>query len=317
MRRRNLMIGLGVLATGSGATALTGATLSNTVSPTADFRVNVDTQDLIVKRGPNFGSGNQDISNGLGDIPDSSVTYVDAAASSGLNGKTTFTAAANTSTNGSLDFGVLIPFDQIPTSNSAAVQTSVSGTKEYTFPDLLQIDNRDTGGAKTVVLQYAESISGGAAQEPNGYVTTGGGEAVDGTSDFNNPLVGATVNSSNDLSFDEVANIFEFSVEDKTSNNTPTRVSPPGSGDPGNSNQLPKRSITIRAAGDAANPTSVALDLTLNLDATIGDEIAGFVSNESLDTNGGTIRLMDTIFVSETDDSSSDTVNGGLTPNTI
>jgi hypothetical protein len=311
------MIGLGVLATGSGATALTGATLSNTVSPTADFRVNVDTQDLIVKRGPNFGSGNQDISNGLGDIPDSSVTYVDAAASSGLDGETTFTAAANDSTNGSLDFGVLIPFDQIPTSNSAAVQTSVSEAKEYTFPDLLQIDNRDTSNAKQVVLQYADSISGGAAQDPNGYVTTGADEAVDGTGDFTNPLVGTAVDDNDDLSFDEVANIFEFSVDDSDNGNTPTRVSPPGSGTPGNSNQLPNHAIVMNAAGGAANPTSVAVDLTLNLNNTIGDEIAGFVSSESLNTNGGTIRLVDTIFVSETDDSASDTVSGDLTPNTI
>jgi hypothetical protein len=44
------MIGLGVLATGSGATALTGATLSNTVSPTADFRVNVDPEGLVVEK---------------------------------------------------------------------------------------------------------------------------------------------------------------------------------------------------------------------------------------------------------------------------
>lgn len=311
------MIGLGVLATGSGAAALTGATLSNTVSPTADFRVNVDTQDLIVKRGPNFGSGNQDISTGLGNIPDSSVTYIDAAASSGLNGKTTFTAAANTSTNGSLDFGVLIPFDQIPTSSSAAVQTSVSGTKAYTFPDLLQIDNRDTSSSKTVVLQYADTISGGAAQDPNGYVTTSADEAVDGTSDFTNSLVSATANSSNDLSYDEVADVFEFSVEDKTNSNTPTRVSPPGSGTPGNSNQLPNRAVVINAAADAATPTSVAVDLTLNLNDTIGDEIAGFVESESLNTNGGTIRLVDTIYVSETDQASTDSVNGGLTPTTI
>jgi len=42
MKRRRLLLGLGTVAVGSAAAALTGATLSNTVSPTADFRVSVD-----------------------------------------------------------------------------------------------------------------------------------------------------------------------------------------------------------------------------------------------------------------------------------
>jgi hypothetical protein len=50
MKRRRLLYGLGLATVGSSATALTGATLSNTVSPAADFRVKVDA-GLLVEAG--------------------------------------------------------------------------------------------------------------------------------------------------------------------------------------------------------------------------------------------------------------------------
>jgi hypothetical protein len=53
MKRRRLLYGLGLATVGSSATALTGATLSNTVSPAADFRVKVDA-GLLVEAGAMF-----------------------------------------------------------------------------------------------------------------------------------------------------------------------------------------------------------------------------------------------------------------------
>jgi hypothetical protein len=53
MKRRRLLYGLGLATVGSSATALTGATLSNTVSPAADFRVKVDA-GLLVEAGVMF-----------------------------------------------------------------------------------------------------------------------------------------------------------------------------------------------------------------------------------------------------------------------
>lgn len=315
------MIGLGVLATGSGATALTGATLSNTVSPTADFRVNVDTADLIVKRGPNFGSGDQSVSTGVGDNPDGSATYVDGPASTGLDGKTAFTAAANTETNSSLDFGALIPFDAIPTSASAAVQTSASGSKEYRFPNILQIDNKDTTAGKNVVLQYANSVSStGAAQSPIGYVTAGADEAVDGTADFTSALVSAAGGTSQ-LSYDEVAYTYGFEFDD--TNSGQQRISPNGAYgtvvDTGNDFQQPKTAMSLPSATDSTTPSSAALDFVVRLNETTGDKIASFVSTEGLDANGGTIRLVDTIYVAETDAPSTDTsdASAGVTPTTL
>ena len=316
MRRRNLMIGLGVLATGSGATALTGATLSNTVSPTADFRVNVDAADLVVKRGQNFSDGSDEtISTDTGDIT-GDITYVDDGASTGLNGKTAFTAAANTDTNGSLDFGILIPFDDIPTSGGPGLATtSTSGDQSYTFPGLLQVDNLDTSDVKHVVMQYAESIdtstSTGAAGSTNGYVTSASDGAVDGTAEFNAPLVGENVDGGNDLSFDEVAHMFQFSVEDSEDSNTAKRVSPPGDASTaGNGNQLPANSFTIAA------DSSTSIDLTVNFTEALGDDIAGFVARENLDADGGTVRLLDTIFVAEASGPTDDST-GNITANTF
>ena len=58
MKRRRLLLGLGTVSVGSAAAALTGATLSNTVSPTADFRVSVDsgTEVKAATNNPTFDS---------------------------------------------------------------------------------------------------------------------------------------------------------------------------------------------------------------------------------------------------------------------
>jgi hypothetical protein len=281
--------------------------------------VNVDTADLIVKRGPNFGSGDQSVSTGLGDNPDGSATYVDGPASTGLDGKTAFTASANTETNSSLDFGALIPFDAIPTSASAAVQTSAAGSKEYRFPDMLQIDNKDTGAGKDVIIQYANSINSGAAQSPNGYVEDAAAEAVDGTGDFGNALV-STGAGNNQLSYDEVAYTYGFEFDNTSSGQE--RISPTGAfGNglgTGNEFQTPKTAMSLPQAPDSNTPSSAALDFVVQLNENLGDKIASFVSNEGLDANGGTIRLVDTIYVAETNAPSTDTTDAsGVEPTTL
>jgi len=67
MKRRRLLLGLGTVAVGSAAAALTGATLSNTVSPTADFRVSVDsgTEVKAATANPTYDSRGQGTFNNL------------------------------------------------------------------------------------------------------------------------------------------------------------------------------------------------------------------------------------------------------------
>lgn len=65
MKRRRLLLGLGTVAVGSASAALTGATLSNTVSPTADFRVSVDsgTEVKAATANPTYDSRGKGFSN--------------------------------------------------------------------------------------------------------------------------------------------------------------------------------------------------------------------------------------------------------------
>ena len=134
------MLGLGVLATGSGAAALTGATLSNTVSPTADFRVNVE-GGLVVEKGASFpaSDGSTTVSSGFGGTPDNSdvefinSTNSDSTVFNDLDGKTSFAAVADDEQNGALNIGIAIPFGNIPDINVRA--------KSSEFLDLLQCMN--------------------------------------------------------------------------------------------------------------------------------------------------------------------------------
>jgi hypothetical protein len=280
------------------------------VSPTADFRVNVDTADLVVKRGQNFAIDGATVAAADAGEITTDVPYIDDPAATGLDGQTGFAAAANTLTNGDLNFGVMIPFDKIPTDGSAAVSTSVSEDKTYTFPDLLQIDNKDTDGSKDVVISYADDPSGTVEMnDDHGYVISTTDAGVDGTTVDTPGLVNATPNSGGDLSFDEVAHIFEFSVTEDDGPSTENRVSPPGSKDTaGNSNQKPNKAFNIGAA--SGTPTSVGVDLKLNLTTSLGNEIAQFVSNQGLNASGGTFRLVDSIYVSETTEPTNDTDSG-------
>jgi hypothetical protein len=175
---------------------------------------------------------------------------------------------------------------------------------------MLQIDNKDTGEGKDVIIQYADSINSGAAQSPHGYVEDAAAEAVDGTGDFGSALVSDT-GSDNQLSYDEVASIYGFEFDDGNVPPGQHRISPRGAfgGGLGNGNEFqePKIAMSLPQANGSNTPSSAALDFVVRLNDTLGDKIASFVSNEGLDADGGTIRLVDTIFVAETNDTSADT----------
>ena len=320
MRRRNLMIGLGVLATGSGAAALTGATLSNTVSPSADFRVNVDTPDLEVVRGPAFGNSDQTvtITDNQNVVDDATATYFDggspeessgAGASSALDNADGFAAAATTGTNGDLNFGITIPFDKIP---AIGPETSVGQEVEFVFPNLLQINNRgfftgdvigDGNNPTGVGIRYdsGDGNSANTASSENGYVTVDS-TAIDGD--------GSTVTedgSGDSLSFDNVASIFNFIARTDGDNGdiNDTKISSAGgtSTDAGNSNQKPTSGLEI------PNDTGMPIDLHVSITPTLGDDLVETFKNTAVLESGGQVRLIDEIFVSVMDSQADDVIN--------
>jgi hypothetical protein len=279
------MIGLGVLATGSGATALTGATLSNTVSPTADFRVNVDPEGLVVERNSTQTFDGSVIDTSGSNIPSDTLEYHDSADTS-LDDFTDFAAVANDGVNGELEFGVLVPFDQIPTDSNGI------GDVEFEFPNLLQVTNSD-GSEQNVVIRY-DNASGGSIADTFGYVT-------DDADDINGDGSFVSADGSDAaLSFDQVAKIFSFSVPGSPGGS----ISPVGADANTSINQDPANAASI-GSGETTN-ISVKVDIT----TAIGNLIATEVDDQNLGSNGGQIRLLDQVFFSTAGDLTNDTDSG-------
>ena len=290
MQRRKFTFGLGVLATGSAAASLTGATLSNTVSPTADFRVNVQGDNLVIERHVNSSfDGNTNVDTSGNDISSNTLVYEDGGGSA-LDDNANFAAAANQQANGNLEFGVLVPYDKIPTSDS---KTGTSGTVTYRFPDLLQVTN-NSGSSANIVVRYDDKTGGNPANN-NGYVTSDGND-IDGDGTF----VSAS-GSGTELSYDEVASIFEISAQDSGNGSAWTRISPTGAWNDQSNNQDPDAAATL------SDSTKTSLAVTVNLDQQFGDKIANEVEAQQLDADGGQIRFLDQVWFSTTDSPSTDT----------
>jgi hypothetical protein len=270
-------------------TALTGATLSETVRPTADFRVNVE-GDVIVKRNGGQSFDGSTVSTSGNDIPSNTLVYEDGGGSA-LDDNANFAAAANQQTDGNLKFGVLVPYDKIPTSDS---KTNTSGPVTYRFPDLLQVRNNSNSNTH-IVVRY-DNRSGGSQKSNNGYV-------INDSNDLNGDgsFVNAAGTGTNRLSYDEVAHIFEISLKDNSNSQNWTRISPTGEDNAGTHNQDPDAAAKLRSG------TRTSLAVTVNLTETLGDKIANRVEAQQLDANGGQIRFLDQVWFSTTNNIVSDT----------
>jgi len=294
------MIGLGVLATGSGAAALTGATLSNTVSPTADFRVNVDTADLVVERGP----ANYDGTETLSDGSNGDGLYIDGAASSALDDIRDLAVAANSGTNDNLDFGTLIP--------RASLSTGSNFTAE--FPEALKITNNSSGSVPVgitygqTVTQDSDTLGSVDTSDVVGY--SNDANKASQTATVEKPLVTETGNNTDQISFDEAADVFNLFVQDDGGTNT--RISPLGSTNGGNTVQIPHNVMQLQAN------SSVSVKLQINITGDINNKIIEYIDNSEAIT-GGSFSIIDQMFVGEASAFSS-TANGAtstFTPTTL
>lgn len=296
MQRRKFMLGLGVLATGSGAAALTGATLSNTVSPTADFRVNVE-GGLVVEKGANFPTddttstvdSDSDFGTGSDSRDNDKVDFIDSENSNDtvfddLDDKTTFAAVADDEQNGALNIGIAIPFGNIPKDGGS--------DKLFEFPDLLKITNKASED-KDVAVAFGDNITGSngsGASAPTVDDQNGFAISADSDGNVNNAAVSETGNGSSptQLSYDEVAKMFQFTTDGNIGN----AISPPGSSGGTNQYQIEAGSVTVSSDG-GTQPVSLNVDIS----TSTGQKIHDFVNGESLDVNGGHFALVDQIFV--------------------
>lgn len=257
MKRRNLMIGLGVLGTGAGAASLTGATLSDTVSPSANFQVSVEGDDLLIERSetPDFDGATTIDTSSFGDIPSGTLVY-ESGGGAELNDNTDFSAVANTSSNNDLEFGVLIPLESVPTSGD--------GDKQFSFPHLLQATNFGTSAIDLVASDLRAA--------------TGGLTALDGDGTFISDDGSGAVFSLND-----VRNMFNFQVD--TENGPRSNIS----------QGVFNSTLQIGSAATIESNETTNIHLTVNISEAQGDAIVTEIAEQNLDETGGQVRLVDQV----------------------
>ena len=269
------MIGLGALGVGSGATALTGATIQNSIAPTADFRIGVpdDTpaDALLIERGQGFDAKPSGASG----------AYTASAPDTTFYDKTESAVAADDNTNGDLKLGLVIPFDQIPDAGGS--------TLTLDFPQFLKITN-NSGSEQNIIIQYAEEIdvSGNFAEVPDsladdkiGYANT---SSKAGTS---RPFVSDDYGAATDggIDFEDAAKVVSFEIENNN-DDSKDQISPSGGG----AGQLSGFSAKT---GDGV---AFDVDLKIEIDDSVGEKIHSFVDGIEV----GSFKILNKIFVGTT-----------------
>jgi hypothetical protein len=278
MKRRNLIYGMGLLAMGSGAAALSGATLSNTVNPFARFNINVE-GGLLVTRGLSFdGNPTNTTSSGVDDATNVEFVKVtgdetDTAVANTLDfDQQAFEVAADAGENADLSIALAVPYG------------SLSGTGSYTFPNLLQITN-NANSPKDVAIEF-DDVAGGTVtdNDTNGFAT-GNQTDLDGSGSAVSAVNASGGSGPTRLSFDEVASLFQFKAGT-------TAISPAGSGtSAGNTNLTAANAVEI-ASGDTQQ-VSLTVDLTTEIKGKLDD----IVSENNLSARSGHFALVEEIYV--------------------
>jgi hypothetical protein len=277
MKRRNLIYGMGLLAMGSGAAALSGATLTNTVNPFARFNINVE-GGLLVTRGSSFPtSGTNSTSSGTdnaGTVEFDSVDGddTDSNVADALDfDQQIFEVAADAGENADLSIALAVPFG------------SLSGGESYTFPNLLQIQN-NANSSKDVAIEFDDGEGGTVADNDDHGFATGTQADLDGSGSAVSAVNATGGSGPTRLSFDEVASLFQFKAG-------ATAISPPGNTSAGNSNQDALDSVTI------ASGATQQVSLTVDLDPLIKTKLDAIVSENNLSVDSGQFALVEDIYV--------------------
>jgi len=265
--RRKMILGMGALATGSGA-AFSSAAFQSSVNPAADMRVVVD-GDLIVEAGAAFRNSDGGYQSNIAD----GEFY-------GVN-QNEFFSTANPSQGGADSLGSGFSTDDLPIASvngdqneALSIKTAVKNDTSHTFEELLQVRNEGT-----------EPVDVGVKFEEFGVDTDGRMSGKGGDVDEANVVkayefkAGSNPNNENPISYNQ--EVTEDEVPDtaaQTVNNVVT-VSP------GETEQI-----------------SLEIDLTVNITdeiseqiedaADIGDSFTGG-ENETEDT----VQLIDSIRV--------------------
>jgi hypothetical protein len=288
MKRRRLLYGLGLATVGSSATALTGATLSNTVSPAADFRVKVDA-GLLVEAGDMFESR----SIGPGETKMGSSSYVDSAGK-----KVFFTQDIDFPFNGtetefreqtkdidSLDAEEGERYAEFIVNDASAINEALefAGSIPYTkgsytvyFRDAIQVTNQ-TGGKVTLGVTFEDGNESGYGED------VGGGDSHTLTEDQLKELIKIKATSTP-------------AMENVPPNNSMTfdgiRISPaPGKSVPQNGMQVNQgRTVHVHIGFDVVSEFNPR-----NENTGLQSAIEGYTTDPANDET--TLDLLDTLYI--------------------
>ena len=278
MKRRRLLLGLGTVAVGSAAAALTGATLSNTVSPTADFRVSVDsgTEVKAATANPTYDSRGD----GFNDLNSNSTKLSGAFPSTknDIANNPTFEPGNNEipveGLGRQVDFSYILsetPAEQVGFGTGGGVGRLIAA-------------NAKTNDALEVAMNVDLPSTDETFEAPTAIAITNTGSA---SKDYAiSYTYGPDVNA-NRVTEADVAQLYQFVDVDPRENANETQLSPTQStpGDPGNT-------LTI-GSGE-----TFLIDIRVNLNFTGGQgtNIRTQIADE-VGTAGGELQLLSNINV--------------------
>jgi hypothetical protein len=270
---------MGLLAMGSGAAALSGATLTNTVNPFARFNINVE-GGLLVTRGLSFdgtSTNSTTSSDGIGDASGVDFVEVDGDATDTAVANTldfdqqAFEVAADAGENADLSIALAVPFG------------SLNGNESYTFPNLLQITN-NANSSKDVAIEFDDGVGGTVADNTNHGFATGAQGDLDESGSAVSAVNASGGSGPTRLSFDEVASLFQFKAG-------ATAISPSGSTSAGNTNQNAAGTVAI------ASGATQQVSLTVDLASGIKTKLDAIVNENNLSVDSGQFALVEEIYV--------------------
>jgi hypothetical protein len=275
-----MVLGIGALATGSGA-AFSSAAFQSSVNPAADMRVVVD-GDLVVEAGDAFRNGDGDYRSSISD----GEFY-------GVN-QNEFFSTADPSQGGEDSLGSGFSTDDLPIASVngdqneiLSIQTAVKNDTSHTFEELLQVRNEGTEPVD-VGVKFEEF-----GVDTDGRVSDNGGEvdeanvvkAYEFKSDSN-------PNNENPISYNQGVNENRVPDTDAQTVNNVVTVSP------GETEQISLEiDLTVNRTGELSEQIEDA--------ATIGDSFTGG-ENGTEDT----VQLIDSIRIGADSAGETDELSG-------
>lgn len=182
-KRRNVLVGLGALAVGSGATALQAA-FNQSTEPGADFRI-IAAGDLRVRRGPSFTQGSE---NTIGDV----TYYSNSDQASFIN------------SDDSIDWASVSPSDlpfvyanELENGNLSVSLGRLNTSSEVNFVEVAEIANEGSTDEQGVGIAYSNG-SGNDGMAPANYTPTW----------FNNDSY--SLSDSGNITRGDIQDIFQF-----------------------------------------------------------------------------------------------------------